>query len=77
MHWEEDGKDMINKISIKKHDVLLMYIRMPEMDVIDGIQLIQKEYDDQQMISKMMEMGTNATSENYRPRGNLNLKNKK
>jgi hypothetical protein len=40
---------------------------MPEMDVIDGIQLIQKEYDDQQMISKMMEMGTNATSENYRP----------
>ena len=30
------------------------------MDVIDGIQLIQKEYDDQQMISKMMEMGTNA-----------------
>jgi len=68
---------MINKISIKKHYVLLMYIRMPEMDVIDGIQLIQKEYDDQQMISKMMEMGTNATSENYRPRGNLNLKNKK
>ena len=30
------------------------------MDVIDVIQLIQKEYDDQQMISKMMEMGTNA-----------------
>mgnify|MGYP007014886623 CR=1 FL=1 len=28
-------------------------------------------------VSKMMEMGTNATSENYRPRGNLNLKNKK
>ena len=74
MLWEEDGKDMINKISIKKLDVLLMYIRMPEMDVIDGIQLIQKEYDDQQMISKMMEMGTNATSDNYRPRGNLNLK---
>ncbi len=44
------------------------------MDVIDGIQLIQKEYDDQQMISKMMEIGTNATSENYRPRGNLSLK---
>ena len=60
MLWEEDGKDMINKISIKKHDVLLMYIRMPEMDVIDGIQLIQKEYDDQQMISKMMGMGTNT-----------------
>lgn len=60
MLWEEDGKDMINKICIKKLDVLLMYIRMPKIDVIDGLQLIQKEYDDQQMISKMMEMGTNA-----------------
>ena len=30
MLWEEDCKDMINKISIKKVDVLLMYIRMPK-----------------------------------------------
>ncbi len=30
MLWEEDGKDMINKISIKKLDVQLIYIRMPK-----------------------------------------------
>lgn len=70
--WEaEDGKEMMHKISIKKPDVLLMDIRMPEIDGINAIQLIRKEYedikiivltmyDDQQMISKMMEMGANA-----------------
>ncbi|HML58617.1 MAG TPA: response regulator transcription factor [Ferruginibacter sp.] len=70
--WEaEDGKDMMHKISIKKPQVLLMDIRMPEIDGINAIQLIRKEYqdiriivlsmyDDQQMISKMMEMGANA-----------------
>lgn len=70
--WEaEDGKDMMHKISIKKPEVLLMDIRMPEIDGINAIQLIRKEYediriivlsmyDDQQMISKMMEMGANA-----------------
>lgn len=72
MIWEaEDGKDMMHKISIKKPDVLLMDIRMPEIDGINAIQMIRKEYeevkiivltmyDDQQMISKMMEMGANA-----------------
>ncbi len=72
MVWEaEDGKDMMHKIAIKKADVLLMDIRMPEIDGINAIELIRKEYedlkiivltmyDDQQMISKMMEMGANA-----------------
>ena len=72
MLWEaEDGKDMMHKIEIKKPDVLLMDIRMPEIDVINGIEMIRKEfenikiivltmYDDQQMINKMMEMGANA-----------------
>ncbi len=72
MLWEaEDGKDMMHKIQIKMPDVLLMDIRMPEIDGINAIQLIRKEYerlkiivltmyDDQQMISKMMEMGANA-----------------
>ena len=72
MIWEaEDGKDMMHKIAIKKPDVLLMDIRMPEIDGINAIQLLRKEYedvkiivltmyDDQQMISKMMEMGANA-----------------
>jgi DNA-binding NarL/FixJ family response regulator len=72
MLWEaEDGRDMMQKIAIKKPDVLLMDIRMPEIDGINGIELIRKEYDDiriivltmyddHQMISKMMEMGANA-----------------
>jgi DNA-binding NarL/FixJ family response regulator len=72
MIWEaEDGKDMMHKIQIKMPEVLLMDIRMPEIDGINAIQLIRKEYeglkiivltmyDDQQMISKMMEMGANA-----------------
>lgn len=72
MLWEaEDGKDLLHKMSIKKPDVLLMDIRMPEIDGINAIELLRKEYedvkiivltmyDDQQMISKMMEMGANA-----------------
>ncbi len=72
MLWEaEDGKDLMHKVSIKKPDVLLMDIRMPEIDGISAIEMLRKEYedikiivltmyDDQQMISKMMEMGANA-----------------
>ena len=72
MLWEaEDGKDMMHKITIKMPDVLLMDIRMPEIDGINAIQILRKEYeeikiivltmyDDQQMINKMMEMGANA-----------------
>jgi DNA-binding NarL/FixJ family response regulator len=72
MIWEaEDGKDLIHKMTIKKPDVLLMDIRMPEIDGINAIEMLRKEYDDlkiivlsmyddQQMISKMMEMGANA-----------------
>src|SRR6478672_5444675 len=70
--WEaEDGKDLMHKMQIKKPDVLLMDIRMPEIDGINAIPLLRKEYedvkiivltmyDDQEMISKMMEMGANA-----------------
>ena len=72
MLWEaEDGKDLLHKIAIKQPDVLLMDIRMPEIDGINAIEILRKEYDklkiivltmydDQQMISKMMEMGANA-----------------
>ena len=72
MIWEaEDGKDLMHKIAIKKPDLLLMDIRMPEIDGINAIEMIRKEYDDlkiivlsmyddQGMISKMMEMGANA-----------------
>jgi DNA-binding NarL/FixJ family response regulator len=70
--WEaEDGKDLMHKIQLKKPDVLLMDIRMPEVDGINAIPLLRKEYDDlkiivltmyddQEMISKMMELGANA-----------------
>jgi DNA-binding NarL/FixJ family response regulator len=72
MIWEaEDGKDLLHKMTIKQPDVLLMDIRMPEIDGINAIEMLRKEYDelkiivlsmydDQQMISKMMEMGANA-----------------
>jgi DNA-binding NarL/FixJ family response regulator len=72
MIWEaEDGKDLMHKMTIKEPDVLLMDIRMPEIDGINAIEMLRKEYDelkiivlsmydDQQMISKMMEMGANA-----------------
>jgi DNA-binding NarL/FixJ family response regulator len=70
--WEaEDGKDLMHKIKMKQPDVLLMDLRMPELDGINAIGLIRKEfegvkiivltmYDDQEMITKLMEMGANA-----------------
>lgn len=70
--WEAaDGKDLMHKLQIKLPDVILMDIRMPEIDGINAISLIRREfedlkiivltmYDDQEMITKMMEMGANA-----------------
>lgn len=70
--WEaQDGKDMMHKMAIKKPDLLLLDIRMPELDGINALPMIRQEhedirivvlsmYDDQQMVSKMMEMGANA-----------------
>ena len=72
MLWEaEDGKDLMHKMQLKQPDVLLMDIRMPEVDGINAIPILRKEYeevkiivltmyDDQEMITKMMEMGANA-----------------
>jgi DNA-binding NarL/FixJ family response regulator len=58
-------------MKIKQPDILLMDIRMPELDGTNAIGLIRKEhedvkiivlsmYDDQEMITRMMEMGANA-----------------
>lgn len=70
--WEaEDGRDLMHKMQLKRPDVLLMDIRMPEVDGINAIGMLRKEYeevkiivltmyDDQEMISKMMELGANA-----------------
>jgi DNA-binding NarL/FixJ family response regulator len=70
--WEaEDGRDLMHKLKLKVPDVLLMDIRMPEIDGVNAIGILRKEYeeikiivltmyDDQEMITKMMEMGANA-----------------
>jgi len=70
--WEaEDGRDLMHKLRLKQPDVLLMDIRMPEVDGVNAIGMIRKEYDDikiivltmyddQEMITKMMEMSANA-----------------
>ena len=70
--WEaEDGKDLMQKIRSKQPEVLLMDLRMPDFDGMNAITHIRKEfedlkiivltmYDDQEMITKMMEMGANA-----------------
>lgn len=70
--WEAvDGKDLMAKIEHAAPDILLMDIRMPELDGINAIPLIKKNYEDvkiivltmydgQEMITKMMEMGANA-----------------
>jgi DNA-binding NarL/FixJ family response regulator len=70
--WEaEDGKDLMEKMLLKRPDVLLMDIRMPEIDGINAIPLLRKDYeqlkiivvtmyDDQEMVTKIMEMGANA-----------------
>lgn len=70
--WEAvDGKDLIAKLEQSTPSILLMDIRMPELDGINAIPLIKKRfddvkiivltmYDDREMITKMMEMGANA-----------------
>lgn len=70
--WEaEDGRDLMTKVVYKCPDVLLMDIRMPEVDGINAIPILRKQYEDlkiivltmydeQEMITKMMEMGANA-----------------
>src|SRR5947209_5833151 len=70
--WEaEDGKDMMHKLKLKRPDVLIMDIKMPETDGIKALQLIRKEYeelkiiilsmyDDKETITRMMEFGANA-----------------
>jgi DNA-binding NarL/FixJ family response regulator len=70
--WEaEDGRDLMHKMLQLQPDVLLMDIRMPELDGLNAIPLLRKEYEklkiivltmynEQEMITKMMEMGANA-----------------
>ena len=61
----------MHKLKLKKPDVLIMDIKMPETDGVKALQLIRKEYedlkviilsmyDDKETITKMMEYGANA-----------------
>ncbi|MBE7169983.1 MAG: response regulator transcription factor [Williamsia sp.] len=70
--WEAvDGNDLIEKMGQSTPDILLMDIRMPELDGVNTIPHIKKRFDnvkiivltmyeDQEMITKMMELGANA-----------------
>jgi DNA-binding NarL/FixJ family response regulator len=70
--WEaEDGQDMMHKLELRKPDVVLMDIRMPNFDGIHALSLLRKDheslkiiilsmYDDQEMVTKVMELGANA-----------------
>ena len=70
--WEaQDGREMLQKLAEHKPDVLLMDIRMPEIDGMSAIPIVRKDYEDlkiiiltmyedQEMIWKMMDMGANA-----------------
>src|ERR1035438_6933376 len=49
--WEaEDGRDLVHKMLLKKPDVLLMDIRMPEVDGINVIGILRKEYKEVKFI---------------------------
>ena len=61
----------MHRMQLKRPDVLLMDIRMPEVDGVNAINILRKEYedvkvivltmyDDQEMITRMLEMGANA-----------------
>ena len=68
----ENGKELINKINpTKRPDVIIMDIRMPEIDVFEALKMLRTKYEDikiiilttfedEQMISSIMEMRANA-----------------
>ena len=58
----EDGKDLMHKLKLKLPDVILMDIRMPEIDGINAISLIRKEYEALKIIVLTMYDGRNKLS---------------
>ena len=70
--WEADnGREMLQKFKLTRPDVVILDLKMPEVDGIKAIQLLKKEYrevriiilsmyDDKDTITKVMEYGANA-----------------
>lgn len=70
--WEaQDGDELYHKIQLRKPDLLLMDLRMPNFDGMLALERLKKEneglkiiimsmYDDQEVVAKSMEMGANA-----------------
>jgi DNA-binding NarL/FixJ family response regulator len=81
--WEaEDGKDLMHKMQLKRPDVLLMDIRMPEVDGVNAIGILRKEYDevkiivltmydDQEMITRCWKWAQCLSYQDHGPRRNL------
>lgn len=70
--WEADsGQDLMHNLAAKTPDVLLLDFRIPDMDGINAIARIRRDfhqlriivltmYDDAEAISRIMESGANA-----------------
>ena len=70
--WEaQDGDELYHKIQLRKPDLLLMDLRMPNFDGMLALERLKKEneglkiiimsmYDDQEVVAKSMELGANA-----------------
>lgn len=70
--WEVDtGQDLMHNLAVRTPDVLLLDFRIPEVDGINAIARIRRDfhqlriiiltmYDDPESISRIMEFGANA-----------------
>ncbi len=70
--WEaESGKDLMFRMELEQPEVLLIDVCMPELNGVNSISVLRKHFpglkiivltmhDEQEMITKFMEMGANA-----------------
>lgn len=70
--WEaHDGDDLMHKLQLRPPHIILMDLRMPNFDGVEALSTLKKNYpelriivlsmyDEQEMVSKVMELGANA-----------------